>query len=63
MEKSRDAYRRRREEERIRRERERQAREAQRARCAVCGKRVSIEDRCSDGLYLHRQCAHESSQR
>lgn len=30
---------------------------AQRARCARCGKKVTLEDRCQDGLYLHLDCA------
>ena len=39
------------------RDRARLWREASKARCAVCGKEVTMEDRCNDGLYLHRDCA------
>lgn len=63
MEKSRDAARRKREEAYRRREKERLVREARVARCAVCGLEVTIEDRCSDGLYLHRECAYAESTR
>ena len=63
MEKSRDAQRRKKQEAYLKREKERLAREANTARCAWCGKEVSPEDRCEDGLYLHRECAYESSQR
>lgn len=56
MEKSRDAYRRRREEAR-------REREVENARCLVCGKPASLEDRCQDGNYLHRECAARSSWR
>lgn len=55
MEKSRDADRRKKEQERIRRETEK-------ARCMVCGKKVSLEDRCNDGNYLHRECGYAASQ-
>jgi len=56
MERSRDADRRKKEAARLKRETER-------ARCVVCGKRVSLEDRCSDGNYLHRECGYATSQR
>lgn len=39
------------------------ARMADDARCLVCGKPVSVEDRCSDGNYLHRECAFGSQTR
>ena len=42
---------------------ERLLREAARAKCAVCEKPVEIEDRCEDGLYLHRECAYKMSSR
>lgn len=42
---------------------ERLVREAEKARCAVCGKEVTMEDRCSDGTYLHRECAYGTSTR
>jgi hypothetical protein len=42
---------------------ERDRREAEKAVCAYCGKKVTMEDRCQDGLYLHRECAYASSQR
>jgi hypothetical protein len=63
MEKSRDAQRRKRQEAYLKREEERLGREARAARCAWCGKEVSIEDRCEDGLHLHRECAYEASRR
>lgn len=43
------------------REMEKLRREAERSRCAVCGEKVTIEDHCSDGLFLHRHCAQASS--
>jgi hypothetical protein len=63
MERSRDAARRKREQAFRKREKERLAREAREARCAVCGLEVTIEDRCNDGLYLHRECAYAESSR
>ena len=56
MEKSRDADRRKKEYARL-------EQEAARARCSVCGKPVAMEDRCEDGLYLHRECAYSTSTR
>ncbi len=56
MERSRDADKRKKEIARLKRE-------ADKARCAACGKRVSPEDRCSDGLYLHRECAYAQATR
>jgi hypothetical protein len=56
MERSRDADRRKKEYARLQRE-------AERARCAACGKPVTMEDRCQDGLYLHRECAYATSSR
>jgi len=35
--------------------------EAEKSRCVVCGKNVGIADRCSDGLYLHVECARRVS--
>jgi hypothetical protein len=37
------------------------AREAEKARCAVCGRKVTMADRCEDGLYLHVECARKAS--
>ena len=34
---------------------------AERARCARCGKKVEMQDRCQDGLYLHLDCARATS--
>jgi hypothetical protein len=51
MERSRDADRRKKETARLQRE-------ADRARCVACGKPVTPEDRCQDGLYLHRECGY-----
>lgn len=56
MEKSRDADRRKKEYARL-------EQEARRARCSVCKKPVTMEDRCTDGLYLHRECAFKTSNR
>lgn len=56
MEKSRDADRRKKEKARM-------EREAAKARCVVCRKRVSPEDRCTDGTYLHRECGYATSSR
>lgn len=56
MERSRDADRRKKEYQRLQRE-------AERARCVACGKPVTMEDRCQDGFYLHRECAYETSTR
>lgn len=56
MEKSRDADRRKKEFARLQRE-------AEKARCMVCGEKVSMEDRCTDGGYLHRECGYRYSQR
>lgn len=56
MERSRDAARRKKELTRL----ERMAKEA---RCLVCGKSVSVEDRCEDGNYLHRGCAFQTQTR
>jgi hypothetical protein len=38
-------------------------RDAEKARCAVCGKKVTMEDRCNDGLYIHRECAYKTASR
>lgn len=38
-------------------------REAVIARCCVCGERVTTEDRCTDGLYLHRACGYNTAVR
>lgn len=62
MEKSRDAARRKKERAVRKREQERLAREASIARCIVCGEPVGMEDRCSDGNYLHRKCGYATSQ-
>lgn len=56
MESARDAARRKRQLARL-------EQEAQRARCAHCGKKVTTEDRCQDGLYLHYECAYQTSRR
>ena len=56
MERSRDADRRKKEIARLKRE-------ADKARCIACGKKVSPEDRCADGNYLHRGCGYATSQR
>lgn len=56
MERSRDADRRKKEQARLKRE-------ADKARCIVCRKRVSPEDRCSDGNYMHRECGYATSSR
>jgi hypothetical protein len=56
MERSRDADRRKKEQARL-------ERETAKARCMVCGKRVALEDRCSDGSYLHRECGYAQSSR
>lgn len=49
--------------QREKREAEKLERETKKARCAVCGEPVSLEDRCADGLYLHKSCAYKVSQR
>lgn len=56
MERSRDANRRKKELARLKHE-------AEKARCIVCRKKVSPEDRCSDGNYLHRECGYAASER
>jgi hypothetical protein len=56
MERSRDADRRKKAQVRL-------EREAEKARCLICGKAVTPEDRCEDGNYLHRECAYQSSWR
>lgn len=38
-------------------------RAAEKARCMVCSKPVSMEDRCEDGNYLHRECGYATSTR
>lgn len=56
MERSRDADRRKKEAARLKRE-------AEKARCIVCKKRVSPEDRTTEGTYIHRECAYAESWR
>jgi hypothetical protein len=48
---------------REKKEREQEAlrKQAAAARCAYCGKQVTMEDRCEDGIYLHRECAYKAS--
>lgn len=43
------------------RELEKLIREAMCATCVYCGEKVTMEDRCEDGLYLHRHCASKAS--